>query len=937
MKVEPVHAIETSLVARLLTGLVGLVCRWPRLVLTLGLSLAALSTYAAHTRLEYQSNRDNMAGAHKDYQQRWQKYLAEFGDDDDIVAVVQGNDRARMEEALEAIAAAVRQHPERLDRLFYKVDLRELRNRALLYLPTDQIQSIQANLKSMGLLLEFGPVSWRTLSLMSLLREARHRAGAIVPGRPLSAGDDQFFTQLVSISRSAAATVADPAAYRNPWGSLMPRPPEQKEEKDMLAEPQYFFSGDGSLAFLLVRPIKVPGSLAAAQPSVELMRRILAEVRPRFPDLELGLTGMPVLETDETIAAETDSRRAALLAIGGVSLLFLLVYRSVYYPLLTVATLLVGTAWAMGWVTLTVGHLNILSATFAAMLIGMGDYGVLWVMRYEEARRCGMEVAEALRHTAGRVAVGNLTAATTTAVAFFAAMFADFQAVAELGFIAGCGVLLCAFACFTILPAILMVADRRSLATAEATPASCGILRSPLFRFGTSLDRGWLPSLVSRPAWVVGGAAALALLVGAFGLRVRYDYNLLHLQAQDLESVQWEMKLVERTAGASWHGLSYCASADEALARKARFEQLPQVSRVVEVASLVPAEQPRKLPMLRDIQQRLRRLPERGTIVPHPRPNSAELKAELNCLLGTLQPLADASSDRLLQELRQSLRVLYDCLVNAPVVAVAEERLQSFDEWLARDLADDLHRLRDVSTPAPIAVTDLPAALRERFISPNGSWLLRVFGKNCLWDFQPLEEFVRALQTVDPEATGKPFTTVEGLRQMREGFQWAGLYAFVAIVLVLGADYRSLRMVLLALVPLALGLVVSLGIMGIFNLPLNPANMIALPLILGVGVDNGVHVLHDYLLRRAEGRRTISCPIGRGVLVKALTTMIGFGMLMICRQRGLVGLGLILTLGVGCCMVAALVFLPSVLYPLAPRRRVELPIPLPLPQQRQAA
>src|SRR5262249_10167768 len=153
--------------------------------------------------------------------------------------------------------------------------------------------------------------------------------------------------------------------------------------------------------------------------------------------------------TDEMAAAQRDSQTASWLALGGVTLLFLVVYRGIYYPLLTVVTLLVGTAWAMGWRTLTVGHLNILSATFAVMLIGMGDYGVLWVMRYEQARRLGAGVRDALLHTTRHVAVGNLTAASTLALAFFAAMFADFRAVAELGWIAGCGVLLCALACFT--------------------------------------------------------------------------------------------------------------------------------------------------------------------------------------------------------------------------------------------------------------------------------------------------------------------------------------------------------------------------------------------------------------------------------------------------------------------------------------------------------
>src|SRR5438445_7783906 len=161
------------------------------------------------------------------------------------------------------------------------------------------------------------------------------------------------------------------------------------------------------------------------------------------------------------VAAQSDTHVASILAIVGVTILFFIVYRSLYYPLLTVGTLLIGTSWALGWTALTVGHLNILSATFAVMLIGMGDYGVLWVMRYEHERKWGADVRSALLHTTTHVAIGNLTAATTLALAFFAAMLADFRAVAELGWIAGCGVLLCALACFTVLPALLMVFDRR--------------------------------------------------------------------------------------------------------------------------------------------------------------------------------------------------------------------------------------------------------------------------------------------------------------------------------------------------------------------------------------------------------------------------------------------------------------------------------------------
>src|SRR5262249_27858220 len=142
---------------------------------------------------------------------------------------------------------------------------------------------------------------------------------------------------------------------------------------------------------------------------------------------------------------------------------------------------------------------------------------------------------------------------------------------------------------------------------------------------------------------------------------------------------------------------------------------------------------------------------------------------------------------------------------------------------------------------------------------------------------------------------------------------WAGLYALAAIVAIFWADFRNLRYTLLAFTPLAMGVIISLGIRGLFGLPLNPANIIAFPLILGVGAVYGVHVVHDYLAQRRAGPYTLSYIIGRAILVMALTNMISFGTLMISRHRGLSGLGFTLMLGVACCMVTALVFLPAVL------------------------
>ena len=947
----PDGSAHLSLVPRLLVGLVALVCRFPVVVLGIAAVTVAVSVWAASTRLQYRTQRDELISPDKECQQRWRRYLNEFGQDDDMVVVVRGSGpaaRARMMGALEALAGQVRKQPKLFDRLFYKVDLRHLSNRALMFLPPKRIAEIQQDLQRMQPLLSGGRVAWHLFTLQSLLDEAAKRLKQLEPGQPLPADDAQFLTQLLAIARSARSSLSDAQEYRNPWAALagdksaQPAPrgnsTESAATEEMLTRPQFFFSGDGALAFLLVRPVKEAGSFTAAKKSVDAMRAVVASVRPGFPEVEFGLTGLPVLETNEMEAAERDTRAASWLAIAGVTLLFFVVYRGLRYPLVTIATLLVGTSWALGWLTLTVGHLNILSATFAVMLIGMGDYGVLWVMRYEQARRLGHDVPAALKHTAVHVAVGNLTAATTLALAFFASMFADFQAVAELGWIAGCGVLFCAFACFTILPALLMVLDRRpsrshalrenaradALRPLSGRDAERPHVRSHAERGNEGVDqRAWLPRLSER-RWVIGVGAAVTVVLAVCASRISYDHNLLHLQPRNLEAVRWEMTLIEHTAGASWHALSYVPTAREALELRARYEQLPEVSRVVEVASLVPPDQESKLPRLKDIRARLSKLPPRGKpIVPLFPSLATPVQRGIEKLVGRdfspaskdahlLRLLDSEAPPPLLTNLEEELAGLRDRLASLPT-AEASKRLRGFERRMVGDLAEDLHRLHDVTTPAPIVLADLPHDLRERYVGKSGQWLLRVFARDCLWDFGPLENFTQRIQQIDPTATGKPFSTVEGLKAMKNGLQRAGVYALLVIVAVLVIDFRNPRHVLIAVTPLAMGIAGAVGIMGLAGFQLNPANMMAFPLLLGVGVDNGVHVLHDYLIRRSAGLSTISYPIGRGVLVKALTTMIGFGTLMISSERGLVGLGFILTLGVGCCMLASLVFLPVVL------------------------
>lgn len=919
MHTEPENLEEPGWVARILAQWVAVVCRRPKSLLIGSLILVALSLYVSGAYLRYQTRRDDLLSPHKDFYKRWQQHVKEFGEDDEMVVVVEGADRSQMKKALDELAGEIARQPDRFTRLFYQVDLRHLRQRGLLFLPVEQIRQIQDNLRDMNLLLDtpvlggFDPLfSWKSVTLQMLVLEGQRRLSALGSTAAESTSDVRVLRQLTAVCRAAADALDKPGNYHSPWQDILPRFPEGKT----LDEPQYFFSGDGTLAFLLACPVR-EDSFTGTEKSVSRLRELVSKVAGNYPDLNIGLTGLPVLENDEMAASDRDSKLAAWLALAGVSILYLVFYRRWRYPVFTMATLLVGTAWSMGWVTLTVGHLNILSSAFMVMLIGMGDYGVLWVTRYNQERQTGADLLSAMQATASSVGPGILVAGITTALAFFATMLADFKAIVELGWIAGCGILFCVLACFTVMPALLALWDGRR---GNGTGTSAIIALDEM----KSVRREWLPRLSRRPHLVLACSAGITVVFAIFALGSRYDHNLLNMQGRGLDSVRWEETLIRHTAGASWHALSHTTTPEEAMALKARFEALPEVSQVAEVASLIPRDQERKLEQLRDIQFRLRRLPGRGQRISHLLPRTTDLRRSVDRLLEDLDLSFSAKHRDLLASLRAQAERLRGKLIDVDPGTVART-LQDFEERMTTDLVEDLHRLRDASNPAPITIADLPESLRERYIGKTGKWLVCIFAKDSLWEFKPLEEFIAQVQTVDPEATGKPFTTLEGLRAMKESFLWAALYATIAMVLVLLLDFRNWKHTLLALGPVVMGMCVTFGIMYLLDIPFNPANMIALPLILGVGMDNGVHILHDYR-SRPPGRYSLNHATGRGILVAGLTTILGFGTLMISSHRGIASLGLALSLGVGCCMLGALISLPSLLRLLSTRRPLRMVI-----------
>jgi hopanoid biosynthesis associated RND transporter like protein HpnN len=866
-------------------------CLWqPWAVVLLALVSALASGYWTAGRLGYKVSRVDLLDPESDTNKLWIDYIREFGEDDDAVLVVEGESRGDVIAVLEELSREVAKDEALFRSVLHEVDLSQIRAKGLHYLSPADLTAIDRFIERTEPILDGGWAQLRVGTMVAGMAGQMVTGGAAEEpnGEPPALALERFSESLLAGLESPALVPGRGPEYLSPWPSM---PESLSTLRDLSSE--HLLAKNGRLGFVLLRLVKDEGGFAGASAATDELRRIIARVSARHPAATIGLTGLPVMENDEMRTSQTSMVWASSLSLIAVAVVIVAGFGGLRHALMANGVLMIGMAWAFGWATVSVGHLNILSVTFAVTMIGVGiDYGTYYVGRYLEIRRRGLGCAEALLETSGTVGPGILTGAITTAVAFFSAALTSFVGVAELGLIAGGGILLCCAAELLVLPAVLAVVDRSFLGRRIPEPVPV---------------HSWLAPLMRHPRFVAlaGVACSLALVGGLHELE--YDHNLLNMQADGLESVAVEKKLLTECDQSVWYALSIADSREQLLERKAKLEALPSVERIDEIASLLPVDEELKQPTIARIRARLAALPERPPEIPVDRLDA------LGETLGWAQGEAAKRPGGLrtawhLERARDSLRT------KGPEECY--RALAAFQQRAAGDLLSRLHALAAVADPAPPALDDLPPSLVERFVGSSGRHLLKIYGRGDIWNFDALERFVEDVRSVDPRATGNPLQAYAGSLEMKRSYEQAALYSLIVILAVLWLDFRSLKYSALAVLPLAVGIAQMLGLMGLVGIDLNPANLIGIPLIMGIAVDYGVHIVHDFLER--PGPYRMSASTANSVLVDALTTILGFGDLMVASHKGLESLGRVLTLGVTTCTVTSLVLLPALLTWLRP-------------------
>ncbi|HZP43985.1 MAG TPA: MMPL family transporter [Candidatus Binatia bacterium] len=877
---------------RPLRALVRLASARPRVTVLVSVLAAVASLAYSVGHLGFITSGRDLLPQDQAFVQRDEEYSDDFPRLDQLVVAVESADADRAKAYARRLSEELRREPEIFHHVTYRIDPKRFRGRELLYLdPANLIEVRDKVLDHREFLTAFAArptldqlIDGLRTEVVSAFVRSAFDLGLDDDGRQIDLGVAR------DVLNEIATRVDRPVRYRSPWGSLF--------ALDPTGDAGYFFSDDKRLLFVLVEATRKSGSFTNYREAIGPIRATMARLRAEFPDVKAGLTGAPVLDNDEMEAAFRDSKRATGLAFGLTLLVLGLAFRRRRIPTLVLASLAVSICWSLGVVTLVVGHLSIFSVMFISIVVGLGtDYGVYLLYRHDEERRLGRSPRAALEVTALRSGPGMLSGSLTAAAAFYVLMATDFPGVRELGFIAATSILLAWLAMMTLLPALVLVAGPH-----HPEPQVPG--RSDRVRFVDVVTR--------HPRLVLGLAATTAVLSTVAARHVHFDYNLLHLQARGTESVAWEERALQSAGRSSFVALSSAGSLDELRERVRAFAALPTVSEVESVLSLIPEDQEAKAKIIGEFAPNV----EHVSVAPPGPVELPRLIAALRALRQRLDLAADEAPEGHDRDevvaLRDATSALAAKLEHAdPAAAVAA--VGHIQYRLRDDFARTLRRLKRNLHPTPIGLADVPPGLRRKFVGQSGRFLVQVQPKVDIWDRAGAEQFVTELRTVDPEVTGTPVITYEAIRYMERAYKEGTLYAFLLVGLLTVLIVGRLREAALATATLALGAVWTIGLMFVFGLEFNLGNVFGLPLILGAGAEFGLNVVLRYRECRAEGGPLLPRSTFAAVLVNGLTTVAGFGSLMVAAHRGIFGLGLLLTLGMVGTLAASLIVLPVLL------------------------
>ena len=852
---------------RLLASWIRLINRfsWGLLILTGLASVAALHYTLTH--LAMNTSTVDMLSEDLPFRQNFQVVDKAFPlEHRTIIAVVEADTVHGAETAAELLAASLSRKSEYFRSVFYPESDEFFRRNGLLYFDLEKLYTLADDLaKAQPLLAALhADMSLRGLSGL-LARALDSAAGPYDPTNELP----PIFDEALNAIAATIEKVADGRRADFSWQSVL--------------DPNQSDSIHDRRKVMILEPVLDHTSLQPAGRALQTLEDTIEDLGLTPENhVRVRMTGELLMIRDEMKSAQEGVGFVGLLSFSLVLILLLLGLRSIPLIVGTVFTLLIGLIWTAFFAAVAIGELNLISITFAILFIGLSvDFGIHFVLRYREGLDIGIDRDAALEQAAAGVGGALFLSAVAAAIGFLSFLPTSYRGLSELGLISSAGMLIALFANLTVLPAILRL-----------LPLSTKLLVHDMAHVNRLLK-----FVERRPRTIIFVALSLSVL-GALAVPfARFDDNPLNLRDRETESVTTLLDLMRDPRIEPFKAVTLAPDQEGARRLAARLEALPEVREVKTLLDFIPSDQEEKLDIIGVIISFM--APTLSPVMPRSPSDPGEDRDALRRLKAAASVASglgvSASSARLIAALDH--------------IDMTEVNLVRLEEALIGDFPDVMNRLAKALEAEKVSIENLPAMLVNRMRTEDGQLLLEIIPAEDLREEHAKERFVNAVQQIAPTATGAPIIITEAGKAVMQALREAGIYAGLFVFVLLFVVLRSLLDAVLVMAPLVMATVLTVAATVLFGMPFNFANVIVLPLLFGLGVAGGIHIVVRDRVEAAGGIITTYTP--RAVILSALTTIGSFGALALSSHPGISSMGTMLTISISLATLCTVMVLPA--------------------------
>ena len=878
--------------------------RNPWWVLGVALALSILAGWAT-MQLPVHTSRQALLPQDTPVAVRFNDFLKNFGAASDLMVVLEGAPRSELELFANELAAKLQAEPE-IDQATARLDMTFFLDHSYLLMPSEGLDKLAA-------------LANQPIPDGGLEENLRKALGWSEDHPPLGGTDTDL--------KTAEAGLNLVAFFLEEWQRWLSAEtvPTALDWNRLLANngaggmaDGYFSSRDGQMLFLFVHPKNHSEDFEYLGPFVDKVKLVTATLAEQAKTVgrtppTIGLTGLQAIEYEEYVNIRKDITLVIFTSAGLIAGLILLVVRSVRWAVLIFVPMGLGVLWSLGLALVTVGHLTIITAAFIAILFGLGaDYGIFTSSRIAEERRTGKPLVEAIGAGIGSSFIAVLTAGGASLLIFSALATVDFPGFSELGVVAAKGVLMILISTWMVQPALYALLPPKL----KDSPS----LDTPPISAEPGKHSGKFPKPVAITLVML--AIGAAVFGGVKGLAIPFDYDLLAMLPKNSEAAYYQHRMSAESDYQAEVVIFTAKNMAEARRITSEAGKLKTIAQTQSLTNLFPVDADSRLHKALSIGESLARTDYAKQVVELDRTGlSVKSFGLLRALLKNSTAIIDEAQEQAfsaghsklvesLEKVRGQLSAISDKLA-----ADGEQgriRSESFLRALLSGANTALKVIGSWRLAQPLTPEELPPTLRERFFGADGSIAVYAFPAKTVYNPDNLDALIKDVYSVSPEATGFPTTHQVFSKVVVESFTRGTQLALVFCLLWIMAATRSVRGFALAALPLLIGGGWMLGLMALGGIRFNYANMVALPLVIALAVDYGVWFSYRWGEMKGHTPLQVSFDAGRVIVLAAGTELAGLGAITLASYRGVSSLGVSITIGLMCCLIATLVVAPAI-------------------------